>query len=80
MLIFAIGIVTVFTGPSWFPIVAMGVLTLRWAAWEILIIGALVDLVWLPYGSFIHTPPLFSLAALVLLWGLGPLRRELLIQ
>jgi hypothetical protein len=56
----------------------MAILAVRFRAWEVLAVGALVDLLWLPAGL---TPlPLFTLAALILVWGLEPLRNEFLLS
>ena len=66
--------------PPWFPFVAMVLLAIMAPAWEVLLIGVFVDLLWLPsIGSFSEVP-IFTLAGVVLLWGLEPLRRRFLFQ
>lgn len=73
------GILGAIFAPPWVPLIAIGLLALRYPAWEVLVIGAWVDFLWLPSGSFIDPLPLFTIAALVLVWGLEPLRNEFLL-
>ena len=74
----ALGFSGAVLAPAWVPLVAMVLLALRYSAWEILGIGLLVDLLWRAAGvSFAHLP-LFTLIALILVWGLEPLRSEFL--
>jgi len=56
----------------------MGLLAFRYPAWEVLFIGLLTDFLWMP-GLFSQLP-IFTLAALVLVWGLEPLRKEFLFH
>ena len=76
--VFALGILGALFASPWFPLLCMGVLALRFRPWEVLIIGVLVDFLWLP-GLFFFPVPLFTIAALALAWGLEPLRNELLV-
>lgn len=68
----AIGILVIFTGPWWLlPIVGM-VLSARFAAYEVPLLGILADIAWLPvYGLAI---PYATLGALCLVWLFEPLR------
>lgn len=77
-LIAALGFFGALFAPPWVPLLMMGILAFRYAAWEALAIGLLVDLLWLPSGSLMHSLPLFTLAGLLLVWGLEPIRREFL--
>jgi len=52
-------------------------LSLRFRAWEALLIAALLDVTWLPSDSFFHIP-FFTLIALLIVWGLEPLRLQIL--
>lgn len=63
--------------PPWVTITCMGLLAFRYPAWEVLFIGVFTDFLWMPPG-FIHPLPIFTIAGLILVWGLEPLRRELL--
>lgn len=62
----------------WITFLALVLLALRFRAWEVPVIGLAMDFLWLP-GSFMLPLPLFTLAALVIVWGLEPLRSELLV-
>lgn len=77
----AIGVIGLFSAvfaPPWVALIAMTLLALRSPAWEVPMIGLAMDFLWLP-GSFIFPLPVFTLAALVIVWGLEPLRSELLV-
>jgi len=63
----------------WVTLLVMIILALRYRAWEVLVLGLLVDLLWFP-GLSQGVFPLFTLAGLALVWGLAPLRREFLIE
>lgn len=63
--------------PVWFALVFMMLLTLRWRAWEVLMLGLWIDFLWLPAGFF-SPIPLYTLIALALFVMFEPLRRELL--
>jgi len=73
------GIISVFALPVWVPIVCIIALALRFRAWEAILIGALIDLTWLPVGSIIHAPPIFTIMSLIIVWGLEPLRAQFLL-
>ncbi len=74
-----LGIVGALFAPPWVPAVCIILLALRYPAWEVLVIGLLMDFLWLPAGSLIQPFPFFTVGALVLVWGLEPLRRQFLI-
>lgn len=65
--------------PPWVTIICMGLSAFRYPAWEVLFIGLLTDFLWLPPG-FLHPLPIFTISALVLVWGLEPLRKEFLFS
>ena len=65
-------------GPWWLVALAIFILALRFRAWEAILIGFVADLYWLPTGNPLHTVPFMTLGALVLVWGLEPLRRKFL--
>ena len=66
----------------WVTLLVMIILALRYRAWEVLILGLLVDLLWFTPGSVegFTLLPLFTFAGLALVWGFEPLRREFLIE
>jgi hypothetical protein len=72
------GFIAAFTLPPWVPIACIILLALRYRAWEAILIGALIDLVWLPAGTA-HALPLFTILALIIVWGFEPLRAQFLL-
>jgi hypothetical protein len=67
---------SVFFAPWWVPLVCMVLLALRYPAWEVPLIGLLVDLLWLPGGGV--AVPFFTIAGIVMVWILAPLRDQFL--
>lgn len=85
----AIGILGAIFAPPWLTLICMALLAFRYPALEVLFMGVLMDFLWLPsavhwenftFWSSFFSLPLFTLAALALLWGLEPLRKELLVS
>ncbi len=76
-LLATLGVLSAIFAPSWVTIICMGASAFRYPAWEVLFIGLLTDFLWLPPG-FLHPLPIFTISALVLVWGLEPLRKEFL--
>lgn len=75
-----IGFIGVIFLPPWVPLVCIVLLALRFRAWEAILIGAFMDFAWLPSGTLIHSLPLFSIAALLIVWGFEPLRAQFLVS
>ena len=73
-----VGIFAAIFAPPWVTILCMGLLAFRYPAWEVLFIGLLTDFLWMP-GLF-SPMPIFTVSALILVWGLEPLRKELLFS
>ena len=73
------GTISVFILPSWVAVLCIIALALRYRAWEAILIGALIDLTWLPSGTIVHTLPLFTILSLIIVWGLEPLRMRFLV-
>jgi hypothetical protein len=67
----------VFLSPI-FVLVTAVLLSLRYRAWEILFMGLLIDLAWLPSGSFLYATPVATVVAAAIVWLLEPLREQLL--
>mgnify|MGYP001619604389 CR=1 FL=1 len=65
--------------PPWLPLVGAGLLTVRYRAWEVLVLGALIDLLYVPPGGFFGIPIPATLTAFILLVGFEPIRRKLLV-
>lgn len=82
IMIALIGFVTILTGPWWLPLTCMILLCLRWQAIEALAIGLSMDFIWIGSSMLVTAPwhgfPMFTIASIILLWGLEPLRRQLL--
>lgn len=74
----AVGVFGAIFLPPWIPLGAMTLLAIRFRAWEVLGIGLLIDFLWLPAG-LLFPLPLFTLAGIIIVWGLEPLRAEFLI-
>ena len=64
----------------WFvPLAVIIVLALLYRAWEALLLGLMVDFLWLipkDSESTFHTLPLFTLGAIAVVWLFEPLRVE----
>lgn len=71
------GVGAALVAPPWVALVCIVVLALRYAAWEALFIGLMIDLAWLPIVS-LHQIPVYTLLAIVIVWGLGPVRSRFL--
>lgn len=74
----AVGFVGALTAPPWVPLAAIVLLALRFEAWEAVLLGLFADLAWLPGHVSMHHFPLMTLAAILVVWGCAPIRRELL--
>lgn len=71
------GFLGVLFAPPYVPLICMLLLSLRFRAWETLLIGFFMDMVWLPHAPF-HAFPLYTCTAIVMVWALEPLRLQLL--
>ena len=68
--------------PWWVAAICALLLCLRFRAWEVILAGIFMDLYWLPFSvSFLSfkSMPIATLVAIALVFGLEPLRRQLLI-
>ena len=75
-----IGLIGVVLLPPWVPLLCIIFLSIRYRAWEAILIGTLIDLAWLPSGPLWHSLPLFTIAALFIVWGFEPLRAQFLVS
>jgi len=62
----------------WVPVVCIVLLAIRFRAWEAIVLGVFIDLMWLPGGHFASLP-LFTMGSIVVVWLLEPLRSEFLL-
>lgn len=65
--------------PFWVPLVCIVLLSLRFRAWEVPLLGLGIDFLWLPSVGLIHPFPVFTVCSIILVWALEPLRREFLV-
>ena len=72
-----IGFVSVFFAPAWVPLIVVFLLSVRYPAWEAVLIGVCLDVMWLPVSPFFL--PIATSIAIVIVWACEPLRRELLV-
>ena len=75
--LFFFGIFAALYGPPWLSLIPITLVALRFRAWEALLLGLLVDFLWLSAG---FSWPVFLLASIAIVWAFEPLRRELLIS
>lgn len=74
-----VGILSALIGSPWIVATIMIALAVRFRAWEILVLGVVMDFVWLPADLSLWHFPFFTIGALILLWGLESFRNEILI-
>jgi hypothetical protein len=77
----ALMFLSVFFAPPFITAIFAFALAVRWRAWEVIAAGVLMDLLWLPnsIGFSLDHLPAASLISIVLVFGLEPLRRQLLL-
>jgi hypothetical protein len=78
LLLFILALISVLFLPSWLFVVCVAISAFRYRAWEMLFLGLSLDFAWLGTVSLLHSLPFFTIVSLILLWGLEPLRKELL--
>lgn len=62
--------------PPLVPLISAVLLCLLFRSWEVVLIGAMIDFLWLPVVPF-HFP-VATMLAIVIVWSLEPLRGEFL--
>ena len=77
-LLVLVGCIGMLFAPWWVPLTCMILLSLRFAAWEVPLMGLLMDFLWLPSGAHFMFP-LFAIFGIVLVWCTSPLRKQLLL-
>ena len=73
-----VGFCGVLVAPWWVPLACMVLLSLRYAAWEVPLMGLLTDLVWFSHGGFFAFH-IFTVLGIALVWLAYPLRRQFLL-
>ncbi len=77
-IITSVGFVAAVFFSPWIAAVCIVLLAVRYRALEAILIGATLDLLWLPFDTFLLSFPVCTLMAALLVWGFEPLRREFL--
>lgn len=75
----SLGLVGILVAPVWVPALLAIILSLRFRAWEVPVLGLLTDFLWLPQVAG-HAVPVATIAAVVLVWAFEPVRREFLLS
>lgn len=67
--------------PWWVPMLLALILSLRYRAWEIILIGMFADLYWMSgfIAPSLDSLPLATLYSIIILFIFEPLRRQLLV-
>jgi hypothetical protein len=71
--------VSVVFAPWWVPAILAFALCLRFRAWEVILAGMFMDLYWMPAYIGLHSLPVATIISILFVFGLEPLRRQLLI-
>ncbi len=74
-----ISFASVLFAPPWVPIIGAGILAARFRAWEIVLLGAFIDILYVPPGGIWGIPIPATLTAFILLVGFEPFRKKLLV-
>ena len=59
----------------WVSVIAIIALAFLWRAWEAMLLGLVIDMLWAPLGHV----PLFTIGAIIIVWILEPIRKEFLV-
>lgn len=78
-LLVALTFLGVFLAPWWLSFIGAFLLAIRWRAWEAIVLGVLMDILWLPF-SLAYGLPVATLSAIALVWVFEPLRRQFLFD
>ncbi len=73
-----VGFVSAIMGAPWLTALCIVLLAIRYPAWEAVVLGFMIDLVWLPAELSVYTLPYFTIASIVIVWMLEPLRMQFL--
>jgi len=73
-----IGFVAAIFWTWWIPAICILLLSLRFRAWEAVVLGVFMDMLWLSPDTGFHGLPLFTIYAIAIVWILEPIRSEFL--
>ena len=74
-----LSLASILFAPFWVAILFMGALAVRFCAWEVLFLGALIDLLYVPAGGIWHIPIPATLTFFLVLALFEPFRRKILV-
>lgn len=77
--IIGVAIAGVFFAPFWVPLFLTGILALRYFAWEAILVGVLIDLLYAPHAVFMGVPIPATLVMFVVVFALSGWRKKLAI-
>ena len=72
--------VSILFGPLWVSVLLGIILAARWEAWEVILLGLLIDFLYLPLGAFWYMPIPVTLLAMVFVWVMVPVRKRIFID
>lgn len=65
--------------PVWLTFILALILVILWEAWEVILLGLLIDLLYLPPEGFFYIPMPATLLAIAVVWATIPLRKRLFL-
>jgi hypothetical protein len=74
----SVALIGVVAGLVWLVAASMILLAFRYRAWEVVLIGFLLDFAWQPAGAITVAFPLFTAASVVIVWAFEPVRAQFL--
>ena len=66
--------------PVWLTAILGLILAARWEAWEVIFLGVLIDLLYLPPGGIFYIPMPATLIAIAVVWLMIPIRKRLFVD
>lgn len=73
-----IGFVSAIAGMPWLTALCILALSVRYRAWEVVLLGLFMDFMWLPTDVSLYSFPYFTLGSIVIAWLFEPLRIQFL--
>lgn len=74
-----LSLASIFFAAPWLVLITSSILAVRFRAWEILLFGALIDILYVPPGGIYGIPIPATIVAFTLLAGFEPFRRKLML-
>ncbi len=73
-----LGVVAAVFFSPWVTALCIVLLAVRYRAVEAIVLGMLLDMLWLPHDTTLTMLPMCTLISLLVVWGFEPLRLEFL--